>query len=60
MFLCVQGSLSRLVPVDIVSHGVALLHMGLLYALYAFEYKWFNMGKNTIQPKFKSTNKFSV
>nr|KAG5685650.1 hypothetical protein BaRGS_020892 [Batillaria attramentaria] len=39
----IQGSLCRLVPLDILSHLASVVHMGLLYALYAFEYKWFNM-----------------
>lgn len=40
----IQGSLCRLVPLDVLSQMASLVHMGLLYALYAFEYKWFNMG----------------
>ncbi|XP_012280388.1 etoposide-induced protein 2.4 homolog isoform X2 [Orussus abietinus] len=39
-----QGMLISKVPLPPVGDILALLHMCLLYALYAFEYKWFNMG----------------
>lgn len=43
LFLC-QGMLVSKVPLPPIGDVLALVHMCLLYALYAFEYKWFNMG----------------
>ncbi|XP_034193124.1 EI24 domain-containing protein tank isoform X1 [Osmia lignaria lignaria] len=39
-----QGMLVSRIPLPPVGDILALIHMCLLYALYAFEYKWFNMG----------------
>lgn len=40
----VQGVLVSKIPLPPIGDILALIHMCLLYALYAFEYKWFNMG----------------
>ncbi|XP_011494639.1 PREDICTED: etoposide-induced protein 2.4 isoform X1 [Ceratosolen solmsi marchali] len=39
-----QGVLVSKMPLPPIGDVLALVHMCLLYALYAFEYKWFNMG----------------
>ncbi|KAG8038744.1 hypothetical protein G9C98_000299 [Cotesia typhae] len=39
-----QGMLVSQVPLPAIGELLELIHMCLLYALYAFEYKWFNMG----------------
>lgn len=40
----VQAQLVAWLPLMVVSDMLALLHTALLYSLYAFEYKWCNMG----------------
>lgn len=40
----VQAQLVGQLPIVIVSDALSLLHTALLYSLYAFEYKWCNMG----------------
>ncbi|KAK6173145.1 hypothetical protein SNE40_016658 [Patella caerulea] len=40
----IQAMLIKLLPIWGIGHLISLVHICLLYALYAFEYKWFNMG----------------
>ncbi|XP_025100311.1 etoposide-induced protein 2.4 homolog isoform X2 [Pomacea canaliculata] len=44
MFFSIQTTLFSIVPVARLGEIIALFHMGVQYGLYAFEYKWFNMG----------------
>ncbi|KAL1139434.1 hypothetical protein AAG570_006418, partial [Ranatra chinensis] len=39
-----QSILVSSVPVSPVGYLLSLVHMCMLYSLYAFEYKWYNMG----------------
>ncbi|XP_030833375.1 etoposide-induced protein 2.4 [Strongylocentrotus purpuratus] len=39
-----QSMVVSLVPIKGVSQFLSMFHLSLLNALYAFEYKWFNMG----------------
>ncbi|XP_061163790.1 etoposide-induced protein 2.4 homolog [Saccostrea echinata] len=43
-FFLIQSTLATFLPIPGVGYMVGFLHMTLLYSLYAFEYKWFNMG----------------
>ncbi|EDV99094.1 etoposide-induced protein 2.4 [Drosophila grimshawi] len=44
MLFLVQSMLVNLVPVKYVGSSLCFIHLCLLYSLYSFEYKWFNMG----------------
>nr|CAB3241518.1 etoposide-induced protein 2.4 homolog [Phallusia mammillata] len=39
-----QASLASLFPIQGIGYLLYCVHICLLYSLYAFEYKWFNMG----------------
>ncbi|XP_022327779.2 etoposide-induced protein 2.4 homolog [Crassostrea virginica] len=43
-FFLIQSTLATFLPIPGVGYMVGFIHMSLLYSLYAFEYKWFNMG----------------
>ncbi|XP_045447341.1 etoposide-induced protein 2.4 homolog [Melitaea cinxia] len=40
----VQSMLVNMLPIAYIGEFLCLIHMCLLYSLYSFEYKWFNMG----------------
>lgn len=40
----VQSMLVSLIPITYLGHTLYFIHLCLLYSLYSFEYKWFNMG----------------
>jgi len=39
-----QTMVVGLLPIPVLADMLSLVHMCLLYSLYSFEYKWFNMG----------------
>ena len=44
-FFLVQAFVMKsLLPIPVLANFFYFLHLCLLYALYSFEYKWFNMG----------------
>ncbi|XP_069115412.1 etoposide-induced protein 2.4 homolog [Argopecten irradians] len=43
-FFLIQGTLFMFLPIPAVGQIIGHIHMALLYSLYAFEYKWLNMG----------------
>lgn len=43
-FFLIQGTLFMFLPIPTVGTIIYQIHMALLYSLYAFEYKWLNMG----------------
>lgn len=40
----VQSTLVSMLPIVFLGDVLCLVHMCMLYSLYSFEYKWFNMG----------------
>jgi len=49
-FFLVQAFLMKtLIPIPLMANFFYFLHLCLLYALYSFEYKWFNMGWDVTQ-----------
>ncbi|CAH0559914.1 unnamed protein product [Brassicogethes aeneus] len=40
----IQASLTSYLPIKYVGYTLSMIQMCMLYALYAFEYKWCNMG----------------
>jgi len=40
----IQGKVISLVPIQLLGSALNLVHLCLLHALYAFEYKWFSQG----------------
>ncbi|KAJ8975324.1 hypothetical protein NQ317_008310 [Molorchus minor] len=43
-FFLIQGIILSYIPIYLVSTTLSFVHICLLYSLYSFEYKWFNMG----------------
>jgi len=44
LFFIGQSWIVTFIPMKYVGKALSVVHMCLLYALYSFEYKWFNMG----------------
>jgi len=42
--LYLQSTLVSMLPIVFLGDVLCLVHMCMLYSLYSFEYKWFNMG----------------
>ncbi|XP_054743232.1 etoposide-induced protein 2.4 homolog [Anastrepha obliqua] len=43
-FFLMQSTFVSFLPLPYIAKALYFLHLSLLYALYSFEYKWFNMG----------------
>ncbi|KAJ8931072.1 hypothetical protein NQ314_016101 [Rhamnusium bicolor] len=44
LLFLLQAMAASYIPLYIVGHTLSFIQMCMLYSLYAFEYKWFNMG----------------
>lgn len=46
LIFLIQSSIMSYIPIYLLNKILNQLHIAILYSLYAFEYKWFNMGWN--------------
>jgi len=49
LFLIQATLIKSLLPIPTIANFFYFLHLCLLYALYSFEYKWFNMGWDVVK-----------